>query len=109
MDNRNILYCTVNVIPNGQQEYLILYSEYDTEWTTEESGFYSSNNMRFFVISEEYKSAPETIQHPIQCVPAAISFGNIAECVCATDHALSSNGFNNLYGYKLNIKRVFLN
>ena len=36
MDNRNILYCIVNVIPNGQQEYLILYSECDTEWTTEE-------------------------------------------------------------------------
>jgi hypothetical protein len=49
------------ILCEAESEYLILYSEYDTEWTTEESGFDSSNNMRFIVISEVYKSATESI------------------------------------------------
>jgi hypothetical protein len=50
----------------AESEYLILYSEYATDWTIEESGFDSLNYMKFIVISEVYNSAPETIQRPIQ-------------------------------------------
>ena len=44
-----------------EPEYLILYSEYDTDWTAEESGFDYLNNVKFIVIFEVYSSAPETI------------------------------------------------
>jgi hypothetical protein len=63
------------ILCEAEPEYFILYSKYDTEWTTEESGFDTSNNMRFFVISEVYKSAPEIIQFPFQYVSVAVSVG----------------------------------
>jgi len=59
----------------AEPEYFILYSEYDTNWTTEESGFDELNNMKFFVISEVYRSAPDTIQLPLRYLSAAISLG----------------------------------
>jgi hypothetical protein len=49
------------ILCEAESEYLILYSGYDTDWTTEEPGFDSLNNMKFIVTSEVYKSVTATI------------------------------------------------
>jgi hypothetical protein len=63
------------ILCEAEAEYLILYSEYDTDWTTEELGVDSLNNMKFFIASEMYRSASETIQLHLRYVSAAISLG----------------------------------
>jgi hypothetical protein len=69
------------ILLKAEPEYFILYSEYDTDWTTEESGFDSLNNMKFIVISEVYRSAPQSKQLPLQYVSAAIFWAYSRTCV----------------------------
>ena len=63
------------ILCEAEPEYLIMYSAYDSDWTTEESGFDSLNNMRFFIVSDVYRSAPDTIPLSIQYVSVAIYLG----------------------------------
>ena len=76
------------ILCETEPEYIVLCSEYNADRTTDESGFDPLNNMRFYVISKVYRSAPETIQHQIQYMSRIFLWVYSRRCVKPIMHLL---------------------